>query len=100
VAVITANILRQKTIGQALYSIARAKRATSINFFICDRHGELYAVEMTQDRYVALYGQDYLVHTNHFLLRDLLTLDSRERDFALGKGTSHSTLQQNMQALA
>ena len=88
VAVIAADILKQKTIGRALYSIARAERATSVNLLVGDQHGELYSVEMTQDRYVALYGENSIVHTNHFLSRELLTPGLRERDMALRNGTN------------
>jgi isopenicillin-N N-acyltransferase like protein len=88
VAIITADILHQKTIGQALYSIARAERATSVNLLIGDPYGELYSVEMTRDRYVPLYGENFIVHTNHFLSRDLLVPDLQERDMAVRNGTN------------
>ena len=99
VSVITRDILQQKTIGQALYSIARARRATSVNLLLGDKNGELYDVEMTKDRYMPIYGQYSLVHTNHFLSRDLLTPDLNERDFALGKSTSTIVRYNRMQKL-
>jgi len=89
ISVITRDILQQKTIGKALYSISRANRATSVNLLLGDKNGELYDVEMTKDRYVPMYGQHSIVHTNHFLSRDLVASDDlREGDFALERGTS------------
>ncbi|MBA7571305.1 hypothetical protein ES708_13064 [subsurface metagenome] len=99
VSVITRDILQQKTIGQALYSIARACRATSVNLLLGDKNGELYDVEITKDRYMPIYGQHSLVHTNHFLSRGLLTPDLNERDFALEKGTSTIVRYNRMQKL-
>jgi isopenicillin-N N-acyltransferase-like protein len=91
--------LRQKTIGQALYSIARAERATSVNLLVGDPHGELYSVEMTRDRYVALYGENFIVHTNHFLSRDLLVPGLQERDMAIRNGTNSIFRYNRMQKL-
>lgn len=88
VSVITRDILQQKTIGQALHSISRASRATSVNLLLGDKNGELYDMEITKDKYAALYGQNSIAHTNHFLSRDLLASDSREKDFALLRSTS------------
>jgi len=99
VSVITGDILQQKTIGQALYSIARARRATSVNLLLGDKNGELYDVEITKDRYIPIYGQHSIVHTNHFLSRGLLTPDLSERDFALEKGTSTIVRYNRMQKL-
>ncbi len=83
IAVICRDILQRKTIGQALFSIARANRATSVNLLLGDENGELYTVEMTKDSYVPIYGQHILVHTNHFLDPRLA-----ESDLALERGTS------------
>lgn len=83
ISVICRDILQRETIGQALFSIARANRATSVNLLLGDGNGELYTVEMTKDRYVPIYGQDMIVHTNHFLDPRLA-----EEDLALDRGTS------------
>jgi isopenicillin-N N-acyltransferase-like protein len=73
--VITRDILQQSTIGGALYSIMRADRAAAANFIIGDEHGELYDIETTIDGYELIYGQDTLVHANHFLAKHLASRD-------------------------
>jgi isopenicillin-N N-acyltransferase-like protein len=64
---ITREILQQRSIGDALHAIARAKRASSGNFLIADANGEIYDVETTPDRYDCFYSSERMVHTNHFL---------------------------------
>lgn len=87
--IITRDILQQATIGGALYSIMRADRAFSANMVIGDKNGELYDVETTMDGYELIYGQDTLVHANHFLAKRLVS-----RDFGIENGPC-STIRYN-----
>lgn len=75
VSIITRGILQQKTIGGALYSVVRAKRSNSVNLLIGDKNGEMYDIECTVDDYEVHYGQDAIVHTNHFLAKRLVKKD-------------------------
>jgi isopenicillin-N N-acyltransferase-like protein len=65
--VIAHEILQQKSIGEALNAITRAKRATSVNFLISDENGEIYDIETTPRSYDCFYSNERMVHTNHFL---------------------------------
>jgi isopenicillin-N N-acyltransferase-like protein len=73
--VVTRDVLQQETIGGALYSIMRADRGAAANYVIGDQYGELYDIETTMDGYELIYGQDTLVHANHFLAKDLASRD-------------------------
>ncbi len=64
--VIIAEILRQETIGEALYSISRAKRAGCFNFVLTDK-SEIYMVEATPEHLDILYSSTHLSHANHYL---------------------------------
>jgi isopenicillin-N N-acyltransferase-like protein len=66
--VIVREILRQKTIGDAVNAVTRAKRASSVNFLIVDENGEIYDLETTPEAYDCLFASEQVaVHTNHFL---------------------------------
>lgn len=64
--IIVAEILRQKTLGEALDAVLRATRAGCFNFVITD-DTELYAVEGTPSDLDVSYGGEYLGHANHFV---------------------------------
>jgi isopenicillin-N N-acyltransferase-like protein len=64
--IIVAEILRQKTLGEALDAVLRANRAGCFNFVITD-DTELYAVEGTPSDLDVSYGGEYLGHANHFV---------------------------------
>lgn len=66
--VITSEVLRQKSIGDAINAVMRAKkRASSGNLLIADENGEIYDLETTPHEFDALYSYQRMVHTNHFL---------------------------------
>jgi len=64
--VIIREVLNQRTIGDALGAIVRAKRAESFNFLIADSNGEIYNIEATPNDLDIMYADDYFVHANHF----------------------------------
>jgi isopenicillin-N N-acyltransferase-like protein len=65
---ITREVLEQRTIGDAVNAVMRAKkRASSGNLLIGDENGEIYDVETTPRRFECFYSSEQMVHTNHFL---------------------------------
>jgi isopenicillin-N N-acyltransferase-like protein len=65
--VIVDEVLRARSIGEALAAVVRAKRAGCFNFVIADPNGELYDVEATPEGYDASYYRGTLGHSNHFV---------------------------------
>lgn len=63
---IVAEILRQKTIGDAIAAILRAKIAGCFNFVLADET-EIYDVEATPSDVDITYYNGYMGHANHFL---------------------------------
>jgi len=64
--IIVAEVLRQKTIGDAIDAVIRAKRAGCFNFLIADET-ELYDIEATPTDIDIAYNDEYLAHANHFV---------------------------------
>jgi len=88
--VVTREVLYQKTIGDAIGAIARAKRANSLNYVIADTNGELYDIESTPNDYDYIYSDKMIVHANHFLSQRLKI----ERDM-IKESLSNSIIRQN-----
>ena len=63
---IVAEVLKQKTLGEALDAVRRARRAGYFNFVITNET-ELYNVEATPDDLDISYGEEYIGHANHFV---------------------------------
>ena len=63
---IVAEILKQKTVGDALDAVLRAKRAGYFNFVIADKT-ELYDVEATPGDLDISYSGEFIGHANHFV---------------------------------
>ncbi|MCW3992013.1 MAG: C45 family peptidase, partial [Candidatus Bathyarchaeota archaeon] len=63
--VVTREVLRQRSIGDAIGAIIRAKRANSLNYVIGDRSGEIYDVEAIPSGIDHFYSESHLVHSNH-----------------------------------
>jgi isopenicillin-N N-acyltransferase-like protein len=64
--IIVAEILKQKTMGEALDAARRASRAGYFNFVITD-DTELYDVEATPGDLDISYSGEYIGHANHFV---------------------------------
>jgi isopenicillin-N N-acyltransferase-like protein len=64
--IICAEILRQKTIGDALDACIRAKRAGCFNFIITDE-SEIYDVEASPSDIDISYSSEFIGHANHFV---------------------------------
>ena len=63
---IVAEILRQKTIGDAIDAVLRANRASCFNFVLADE-SEIYDVEATPSDIDIAYHDTYMGHANHFV---------------------------------
>ena len=64
--IICAEILRQKSIGDALDACLRAKRAGCFNFVITDE-SEIYDVEASPSDIDISYSDEYIGHANHYV---------------------------------
>jgi isopenicillin-N N-acyltransferase-like protein len=64
--IIVAEVLKQKTIGDALNAVIRAERAGCFNLVIADET-ELYNVEATPSDVDIAYNDEYIAHANHFV---------------------------------
>jgi isopenicillin-N N-acyltransferase-like protein len=81
------EVLHQKTIGDAIGAVFRARRAESFNFVIADENGEVYNIEATPNNIDITHADKYMGHANHFTKlkvgRDLLL----EQAFNVGMST-------------
>ncbi len=64
--VIIEEILRQKTIGDAIAAVMRAKRAGCFNFVLADE-SEIYDIEATPEDIDISYSDTYIGHANHYI---------------------------------
>ena len=64
--IIVAEILKQKTLGEALDAVRRADRAGYFNFVITNE-SELYNVEATPNDLDISYSEEYIGHANHYV---------------------------------
>jgi isopenicillin-N N-acyltransferase-like protein len=87
--IIVAEILHQKTIGDALGAIIKAKRAGCFNFVLGDGNGEIYDVEATPSDLDIRYCDDYVGHANHFVSE---ALRGKQRWDIICEGRNPSTL--------
>jgi len=83
--IIVADVLRQKTIGEALNSVLRAKRAGCFNFVITDET-ELYDVEGTPDDVDIAYADDCIAHANHFVSQKFYS--KQDMSFRISRGST------------
>lgn len=64
--IVVAEVLRQKTIGDAINAVIRAERAGCFNFVIADET-ELYDIEATPTDIDIAYSDEHIAHANHFV---------------------------------
>jgi isopenicillin-N N-acyltransferase-like protein len=79
---IVAEILRQKTIGDAIAAILRANRAGCFNFVLADE-SEIYDIEATPSDVDITYYDKYMGHANHFISSKF-----KDRQVLSGRGAS------------
>ncbi|HKM76638.1 MAG TPA: C45 family peptidase [Candidatus Bathyarchaeia archaeon] len=64
---IVREVMQQKTIGDAVGAVERAKkRAESFNLVVGDKNGELYDIEATPSKIDYHYSENMLAHANNF----------------------------------
>ena len=86
---IVAEILRQKTVGEALDAVRRADRAGYFNFIITD-DTELYDIEATPTDLDISYSTDYIGRANHFVSEKFR--DSENVDVSTGSIIRHNRM--------
>jgi isopenicillin-N N-acyltransferase-like protein len=64
--IIVAEVLRQKTIGDALNAVLRAERAGCFHFIITDKT-EIYSIEATPNDIDIVYSDECVAHANHYI---------------------------------
>jgi len=64
--VIIGEVLRKKTIGEALQAIVNPKRAGSFKFTIADKNGEIYVIEATPSHHHLIYVDDFYGYSADF----------------------------------
>lgn len=74
-------ILEQGITSEALKVLIDAKRASSCNYLIANKSGEIKDIEVTAQHHIVMDGQeDLMVHANHFNHRDMLEFEKRPKD--------------------
>jgi isopenicillin-N N-acyltransferase-like protein len=86
---IIAEILHQKTIGDALGAIIKAKRAGCFNLVLGDGNGEIYDIEATPSDLDIHYSDMYLGHANHYVSDPI---GGKQKYDMLCEGRNSSTL--------
>ncbi len=75
------RILASAGIGDAIDAVVSSRRASGMNYVLCDRHGEIYNLETTAADYEATCPFDGpMAHSNHYLADRLKTLERRAWD--------------------
>lgn len=71
VSVVSRKILNSGTIRDAIYAVAKAKRAASINYMIAHAEGEAIDLEVTPEDIGILHPENgILTHSNNFISSD------------------------------
>jgi isopenicillin-N N-acyltransferase-like protein len=73
------EVLHQKLLSDVIDRLIELPRADSLNFILADKNGEIYNFEATPDDYDLTYGENSIVHANHFVSDKLQV----ERDICL-----------------
>ena len=75
------RILATSVIGDAIDAVVSSRRASGMNYVLCDRHGEIYNLETTASDYEATSPFDGpMAHSNHYLADRLKPLERRAYD--------------------
>ncbi len=75
------RILSTVQIGDAIDAVVSSRRASGMNYVLCDRNGEIYNLETTATDYEATcpFGGP-MAHSNHYLADRLKPLEGRAYD--------------------
>lgn len=75
------RLLESAGIGDAIDAVVSSRRASGMNYVLCDRHGEIYNLETTAADYEATSPFDGpMAHSNHYLAECLKPLERRAND--------------------
>ncbi len=75
------RILAAEQIGDAVDAVAAVRRASGMNYVLCDRHGEIYDLETTAGEVeVSCPFDGPMAHSNHYLAERLKPLERRAWD--------------------
>ena len=75
------RILATAQIGDAIDAVVSSRRASGMNYVLCDRNGEIYNLETTAADYEATSPFDGpMAHSNHYLADRLIPLERRAYD--------------------
>ncbi len=75
------RILSREQIGDALNAVGGIRRASGMNYVLCDRHGEIYDLETTaREMEVLCPFEGPMAHSNHYLTDRLKPLERRAWD--------------------
>jgi isopenicillin-N N-acyltransferase-like protein len=69
--ILSKEILRQKTIKEAIEVIKKAERAESQNYLLASDKGEIYNIEATPSKLDVTNVRTQIAHTNHFISEKL-----------------------------
>ena len=74
-------LLERETLSEAVDVIAHARRASSCNYLVAHKSGEIENLEVTPDHHGLVHLQgDVLVHTNHYLHPEMVRFEKRPKD--------------------
>lgn len=74
-------ILERESIFEALKVIINAERASSCNYLISHKSGEMKDIETTPDHFGIIdHSRDVLVHANHFVHPEMIQFEKRPKD--------------------
>lgn len=74
-------ILEKESVSEAIDVITDAERASSCNYLISHKSGEIIDIETTVEHYGIMNIQgNVMVHTNHFMHQDLVEFEKMEKD--------------------
>ena len=73
------KILSSERIGDAIDALVAERRASGMNYVLCDRHGDLFDLETSAADYEVLCPFDGpMAHANHYLTERLKPLERRD----------------------
>ena len=73
------KILSSERIGDAIDAVVAKRRASGMNYVLCDRHGDLFDRETSAAEYAVLCPFDApMAHANHYLTERLKRLERRD----------------------
>jgi isopenicillin-N N-acyltransferase-like protein len=74
-------VLAQAQISTAIRAAIVRQRAAGYNHLIAEKHGELYSIEVSAQRFATIYGLDgTMVHTNNYQTKRMKQYENKTED--------------------